>query len=314
MTWIFVATRDWMEQDIASFIQKAGKSKKTIEPQELHCILVNQSLAGWTWYLEDLSGRVKYQTDKVTMTTTGIGKQSSAVDYDVDFTDRQAMRILEEKIQDAAISLRCTMNTIEGLIEYGEADRKLRFLCSSTTAEDKAPFAEESIGNILQQSLRTTKLHYEKAETLLERMKANACLLAEILAYENDARSDSINRILQSLAEESQNETRNIKQLTERSTRDAAAIRILTIVTLIYLPANVVAGFFSTQFVTQEQHPLPSQNIQLCETCALNTASLTFTSNAWIYAAVTIPLTALTTGIWYIITRHQEKKSFHKRD
>jgi len=65
--------------------------------------------------------------------------------------------------------------------------------------------------------------------------------LAEILAYENDARSDSINRILQSLAEESQNETRNIKQLTERSTRDAAAVRILTIVTLIYLPANVVA-------------------------------------------------------------------------
>jgi len=111
------------------------------------------------------------------MTTTGIGKQSSAVDYDVDFTDRQAMRILEEKIQDAAISLRCTMNTIEGLIEYGEADRKLRFLCSSTTVEDKAPFAEESIGNILQQSLRTTKLHYEKAENLLERMKANACLV-----------------------------------------------------------------------------------------------------------------------------------------
>jgi hypothetical protein len=111
------------------------------------------------------------------MTTIGIGKQSSAVDYDVDFTDRQAMRILEEKIQDAAVSLRCTMNTIEGLIEYGEADRKLRFLCSSTTAEDKPPFAEESIGNILQQSLRTTKLYYEKAETLLERMKANVCLV-----------------------------------------------------------------------------------------------------------------------------------------
>lgn len=66
MTWIFVATRDWMEQDIASFIQKAGKSKKTIEPQELHCILVNQSLAGWAWYLEDLSGRVKHQVSYTT--------------------------------------------------------------------------------------------------------------------------------------------------------------------------------------------------------------------------------------------------------
>ena len=43
------------------------------------------------------------------------------------------------------------------------------------------------------------------------------------------------------LAEEARAENSTMRELTERSYRDAVAIKILTIATLIYLPATVVS-------------------------------------------------------------------------
>ena len=46
---------------------------------------------------------------------------------------------------------------------------------------------------------------------------------------------------LELLAEEARRENINIRRLTEKGTRDAAAVKVLTIITLIYLPATVVS-------------------------------------------------------------------------
>lgn len=42
------------------------------------------------------------------------------------------------------------------------------------------------------------------------------------------------------LAEQAQSQTDNMEKLTAKATRDAAAVKVLTIVTLIYLPATAV--------------------------------------------------------------------------
>ena len=49
---------------------------------------------------------------------------------------------------------------------------------------------------------------------------------------------------LELLAEEARRENINIRRLTEKGTRDAAAVKVLTIITLIYLPATVVSVSF----------------------------------------------------------------------
>ena len=46
---------------------------------------------------------------------------------------------------------------------------------------------------------------------------------------------------LKQLAEEARKENLTMRKLTEKSTRDAAAVKVLTIITLIYLPATVVS-------------------------------------------------------------------------
>jgi len=88
--------------------------------------------------------------------------------------------------------------------------------------------------------------------------------------------------------------------LTEKATRDSEAIKVITIITILYLPASVVSvctsylrsqllltstwiqNFFSTQFIHFDNN-----SVQLSD-------------NAWIYVAVATPLTIVTLFIWFI--------------
>jgi hypothetical protein len=99
-----------------------------------------------------------------------------------------------------------------------------------------------------------------------------------------------------------------MRRLTEKATQDAAAVKVLTIMTLVYLPATVVLvshgeadattkayqyqNFFSTQFVNQV-------------TRVDDTVQLTVTSNWWIFLAASLPLTAITLYAWWFYVQKQ---------
>ena len=107
-----------------------------------------------------------------------------------------------------------------------------------------------------------------------------------------------------------------MRKLTEKSTHDAAAVKVLTMITLIYLPATVVSvsklgynelritrqlltllqNFFSTQFVGQEQGVGGSNKVIV-------------SSNAWLFAAVSVPLTLVTLAVWWLWVRFQAYES-----
>ena len=114
---------------------------------------------------------------------------------------------------------------------------------------------------------------------------------------------------LKELAEEARKENSAIRKLTEKSTKDAAAVKVLTMITLIYLPATVVSvcpsiesnlnvglmtwqNFFSTEFVSQKQQSSGSMEVVV-------------SSNAWLFAAISVPLTLCTILIWWAWTRFQ---------
>lgn len=107
-----------------------------------------------------------------------------------------------------------------------------------------------------------------------------------------------------------------MRKLTEKSTQDAAAVKVLTMITLIYLPATVVSvsklsrneppitfqlltllqNFFSTQFVGQEQGAGGSNKVIV-------------SSNAWLFAAVSVPLTLVTLAVWWLWVKFQSHES-----
>jgi hypothetical protein len=94
---------------------------------------------------------------------------------------------------------------------------------------------------------------------------------------------------LRALAEEARREGKVMHALTEKATQDAAAVKVITVITMIYLPLTVVANFFSTQFVTQKP---------VGESHAIKVAD-----NWWTLAAVGLPLKAVTFFMWWAISQ-----------
>jgi len=79
----------------------------------------------------------------------------------------------------------------------------------------------------------------------------------------------------------------SMHELTKKSVQDAAAIKVLTIMTLVYLPMTVVSNFFSTSFVGNDLSPQGSGQIIVY-------------SDWWIFVAVSVPLTFATLYVWWV--------------
>ena len=77
-----------------------------------------------------------------------------------------------------------------------------------------------------------------------------------------------------------------MKHLAEKASRDSSSMRILTIITMTYLPCTIVSNFYSTQFVNQIE-------------VGGGTTKLAYAQNAWLFFAISAPLTILTFLVWY---------------
>lgn len=63
-------------------------------------------------------------------------------------------------------------------------------------------------------------------------------------------------------------------------------MRVLTIITMIYLPCTIVSNFYSTQFVHQIEGDGTS-------------TKMGYTQDAWVFFAISVPLTVVTFLVWY---------------
>lgn len=63
-------------------------------------------------------------------------------------------------------------------------------------------------------------------------------------------------------------------------------MRVLTIITMVYLPCTIVSNFYSTQFVNQKE-------------LDNGITRLGYAQNAWLFFAISVPLTIFTFAVWY---------------
>lgn len=74
--------------------------------------------------------------------------------------------------------------------------------------------------------------------------------------------------------------------MAEKNSRDSSSMRVLTIITMIYLPCTIVSNFYSTQFVNQKELDNGSTRLD-------------YAQNAWLFFAISVPLTIITFVVWY---------------
>ncbi|KAK2730033.1 hypothetical protein CKAH01_09811 [Colletotrichum kahawae] len=145
-----------------------------------------------------------------------------------------------------------------------------------------------------QKAMKTFSVRFEElvCEMQMQIMRAKA--LAKLVA---DRKTIIIQHLQTQSVIESSRLAASMFEQTERSAKEAIAMRIVTMITLIYLPATFASTFFSTDVVKYEE-------VEVFSTFALTR-----------FIEVTLPLMILTSfpaGVWFWMELRKRKRKSHK--
>jgi len=240
--------------------------------QLMYC---NWSTEGWRLYIKWLEAMIDQETLGAVMGARGLGK----VRREYKPQDLQTVEHYEEKTNEAIMILEANIEVMKSLRTfYEKMSVNVAFPLTATCGNDVATFATQ-----IEDMIYELTTHTSRAK-LLVRIATN--------------RKGLILQHLQSQA------TEKMEALTNTSNKEAVAMRIITVVTLVYLPATFVSTFFSTDIVKyQNQNGGGSSGSQ-----DQSSGGASFSNIALIrWLQVTLPLTFLTLTIGYAGYKHANK-------
>lgn len=271
-TFLLIAPSHNAEQRLRQQLELSNRC--TIVSCNIQRLLVADSLRGWMDYMAWLETQLKEQSNKIVFARVGTREKhlSPVMDFNINFMDRQALKLLEDSITDLQIILPTCLSTVVRIREQCQK------CCNMNYSNTKKKCNCDQVLVQFDEHIKELELYVMRVDVLRDKAKCIAQLLSDLLNYENAV-------ALRNVAHESQRESKSMTQLTEKSTKDAAAVKVLTIIGLIYLPTTIVASFFSTQFVHTN-----------------NMGNMAVSANAWLLAAIAVPLTIITIATWWTWT------------
>jgi hypothetical protein len=283
-TWIFVTPSRLAQQRMHDYASCRHQSSE-FDPFEIHLLLLDTAMVNWRHYLIDLAA----ETDQHAAQLLGASPDDQGPISMADCGERQALMILDDKLQNTATVIKSTIENVKAHLD-----------CHGSVQEgapkDEEPPRPFVIPSFMEQ-LHELHMLTVRVDALRTRLQGITSLVSSFLELNNGF-------ALQSLAKESRKENEEMRKLsqrmhglTEKGTQDAAAVKVLTILTLIYLPATVVSNFFSTSFV----------NLQ---TSAGKPNHVVVSGDWWIFVAASLPLTLLTLYTWWVWTRIKAYNSY----
>ncbi|EKG19678.1 hypothetical protein MPH_03059 [Macrophomina phaseolina MS6] len=259
------------EQQVDQLLELAHFKEQEIPHFFIHSLLIADSLHGWMEYLAWIERDLKDRSDRITFSKLGTMEK----DFSFSVRDRQALKVLEDRVIDLQIIIGTLLSNVKGIRKHS------RDFCRThckTSESEHCPCA--SVFDKFDSFLEEIELCKERASILRDRVFSSAQLLSDLLRYEDQ-------RALKELTAQSQEENKTMLSLAEKSTKDAEAMKVLTIIGLVYLPTTFVANFFSTEFVK-----------------AGDDGNLSIAPQTWLLAVIALPLTVLTIVTWWLSSNH----------
>ncbi|KFY78085.1 hypothetical protein V498_09195 [Pseudogymnoascus sp. VKM F-4517 (FW-2822)] len=246
----------------------------------VHLLLCHWSREEWRWYILWLEEVIAADTSHVHL-PRGPGEYRKEYSHD----DFQGIQIYEDKASHVAMILEANSYVLESLRTYyngllNNSDFAIRHSCR----EEISSFCSQ-IDNMVQNS----KMEIARAKVLIQIASARRDLILQFIQSQG--------------AEKMERLTISMHQMGDLSRKEAVAMRIITVVTLIYLPATFVSTLFSTDIVKYQDQSNGGT------TDPEGNAYVSFSSLAlsrWFQ--VTLPLTAITLSLGYWAFKMAEKK------
>jgi Mg2+ and Co2+ transporter CorA len=270
-SWIFITLSHLAESRLNEYLHHCW-SQSACSDFGVHLLIHDTAIANWRPYLIDLATEVDQHATQLLGASPNdqgpIGMQ--------DCGERQALLVLDRALLNASVVVKSTADNVRTLGVFHDYTRK---------AEGQDDCTGAVCSSVIKEQLRELDQISGRIDALRTELQGITNLVGSFLDL-------SSGFALQDLAKESGKDNEKMRLLTQKSTRDAAAVKVLTILTLIYLPATVVSNFFSTSFVNS----VPASG---------ESAHIVISNDWWILFAAAVPLTMLTLYIWYVWMRIQ---------
>ncbi|KAF7443614.1 hypothetical protein A1F99_116880 [Pyrenophora tritici-repentis] len=134
-------------------------------------------------------------------------------------------------------------------------------------------------------------------ETLLLLLNNRKTLVSGMLQHRSSKASEFYAKESRESAARMEEMTLTMQALAVKTTQETVSMRVITTVTLFFLPATFIATFMSTDILKFEND---RQDLQ--------------TKGLSIYLAISLPLTAFTFFVWYVIYRWAKMKTEARSD
>ncbi|CAO2658701.1 Nn.00g064240.m01.CDS01 [Neocucurbitaria sp. VM-36] len=285
-TWILVGASQRTELRLDRYTRSIDDLIQA-NPFELHVIFLDTAIASWRPHLVYLTQLVTYQSNKAIGIMIGDDNASEQL-LSIEVEDHQDLKQIEDEVSDLMLCLDSTLDTVSTFEEMYDHFRSHQDDTESIReSPSRSVYGSDAVVFALKEKAKEILYTRKKAEALLSKVQNTRTLISSLLERQSGHNIDQQIAALHKLERQGQDENVIMRQLAEKSSHDSSSMRILTIITMIYLPCTIVSNFYSTQFVTSKELDTGGTKLE-------------YTTNAWLFFAISVPLTTFTIIIWYI--------------
>ncbi|KAL1966202.1 hypothetical protein VTN77DRAFT_4754 [Rasamsonia byssochlamydoides] len=239
----------------------------------IHLLNCHWSTEEWRWYLQWLEEVVDLDTENATVLCPGY--EASSAEY----TPQHLLTVqnYEEKTNEAIMVMQANAEVLASLSRfYEDLLEDANFPLAAACQKDIHHFAAQ-VNDMIQDS----KMQITRANLLVRITSDRKSLITQHLQSQATIEMAAL--------------TRSMHKMGSMSQKEAIAMRIITVVTLIYLPATFVSTFFSTDVIkyqTQNDSDASSQSSASAANTSFQGSYSGIAMARWL--EVTLPLTAIT--------------------
>lgn len=243
-SWVIVAPTTAAREDLNDFIGREAFSRSDQQTM-LHLAFIESSVICWRPYLVFLTEEIGKH---VSLLNVQHGSANPEQIRDIkfanpqdagrlgkDFVDlatngaRLELKTLEDQVTDSILALDANKDVIEAILNLLSTHGR----ASPAHANEDATVAREMFNEFLTEKIRDVSMLTKQLHSLQAKLTGCTHIASSFSELANG-------HTLQELVKAAQEETKQVTDLTRRAQRDGAAVKALTVITLIYLPTTVV--------------------------------------------------------------------------
>lgn len=197
----------------------------------IHAMMIHWASESWRWYLQWLDEEIEKETGRLTSESRVPSKSRKWYQAQ----DLQQLQTLSDQVSDVILSLEGNMDVIRALREfYYSLSQDPDFPLRTTCADYVTMFVKQT-----QNANYDLKLQLSRAKALSGRVLQRKDLMLQYMNAQT--------------AEKQEELTSSAYRVTISAENEAIVMRIITVVTLLFLPATFVSTFFSTPAISFSQ-------------------------------------------------------------